>query len=117
MPIFILSLCLSLLLLGCPKKVTETERETKGAVKVNIEAENPLEWDRSKLHPATLFQRWREDGRDPQEICRSLLRLSGQDLTLFEEEISHNEANKALLAPCQQELKTKLEEHWKSVRP
>ena len=103
------------ILMGCPQK--SADREVESAVDVNQKAETQLEWDRSSVHPEALVKKWREESRSSSEVCKALSRLSGQDLTLFEDEISHKSENKDLFEPCRAELQKKLEAYWESVRP
>ncbi|HRO66963.1 MAG TPA: hypothetical protein PL182_05315 [Pseudobdellovibrionaceae bacterium] len=95
---------------------SDPSREVGESVKANAEAENQLEWDRSTVKPEALFEKWHQEKKNPIEVCKGLQGLSGQDLTLFEEEIGLKK-NKELVAPCKETLQKTLEDYWASVRP
>lgn len=99
---------------GCTKN--SPSQEVGEAVQANAEAESKLEWDRSNVNPEALFEKWHREKKNPVEVCKGLQGLSGQDLTLFEEEIGQ-EKNKELVAPCKETLQKTLEDYWASVRP
>ena len=86
------------------------------SVKIHREATTQLAWDKSSVKPTDLFARWNSEKKAPSDVCRGLMELSGQDLTLFEEEIALDK-NANLIGPCKDSLKKKIEDYWTSVRP
>lgn len=103
-------------LLACTKAKTV---DFDQSVMANRNAKSLLEWDSSEDNPKKLFQKYREqEMTDPsirKTVCDGLSQLSGQDLSLFEEEINSS-ANATLLKDCKAALKKTLEEYWEAQK-
>lgn len=107
-------------LVGCGNQVSKSIQQS---VEDNKNATSYMEWETSPNHPEVLFKQWRDDmmmdsERQAQlsaEICKELNLLEGEKLTLFDNDI-RDEANRALLNDCKDELLEKIEKYYEGQR-
>ncbi|MBV2168610.1 MAG: polysaccharide deacetylase family protein [Bdellovibrio sp.] len=103
-------------LVGCGNSIA---RSVQQAVSDNQNAQSLLEWEKSESNPEILFSKWQQDFMQDssqrenlkKDLCGELTVLDGQSLTIFENEIRH-ENNRALLSSCKEELLGKIETHY-----
>ncbi len=103
-------------LVGCGSSIG---RSVQQAVSDNQNAQSLLEWEKSDSNPEVLFSKWQQDfmmdssQREnlKKDLCGELTVLDGQSLTIFENEIRH-ENNRALLSSCKDDLLSKIETHY-----
>lgn len=94
------------------------------AVDANKSAQSLSDWASSPDHPDALFADLRAESggldgahilKKSEEICSELSGLSGQELSLFEEQIRAEE-NSTLLSVCAEQLLAKIEKHFVQER-
>jgi peptidoglycan/xylan/chitin deacetylase (PgdA/CDA1 family) len=99
------------------------ESALRNSVKDNKNAQSLSEWEASANHPEKLFADWNSRFvKEPQnkeqiqkDVCDGLTALSGQELSIFENEII-SPVNAALLLKCKQILLTKIDNYFESER-
>lgn len=88
-----------------------------GAIEDNKKAGDLGDWKSSMNNPEKLFAEWREEYKeDPaiaETICTELLKLEGQELSLFEIEIDRSE-NGFLVSGCKSDLNKKIDDYFQS---
>lgn len=103
---------LALGLIACTKPI---QHEIQQSIEANQKARGILEWESSEENPRSVFAKIREDFKtNPElgkEVCDSLMALTGQDLSIFEEEINRAE-NLPVLKTCRDKLKNSLDKYW-----
>ena len=101
---------------GCTNNPSkEVSLDIEASLKLNKESPTLIDWESSDFHPDELFAKWRKDQALSAEVCGQLLKESGANLTLFEEQIKE-EQNQALVKDCKPQLQEKLESYWKEER-
>lgn len=115
------SLTTLILMSACTSPVqTQTKVDLDQAVSENMKAKALVDWDSAPHHPQILFADWNQaliKGKiESADVCKSLLEMNSNDLTLFENEIREEE-NSALLQECRAQLMKKLDDYWEKVAP
>ncbi|MEY4617809.1 MAG: hypothetical protein RJB66_2769 [Pseudomonadota bacterium] len=96
---------LSINLISCTSPVS---KNIQGAVQANLSSQTTEEWNHSIYNPETMFEEWRklaqtltpEDQNELGEsICKEILLLSPEHLTIFENELRDPE-NTKLVKSC-----------------
>jgi peptidoglycan-N-acetylglucosamine deacetylase len=109
---YLLILLLSCSILACDKAQKASQIEE--TIQANQKSQTHIDWETSEFHTSKLFNRWLFERAKPDDICSSLVTRTGLELTLFEEEFKKPEYQ-ALISPCAEELKAKLQEYWASL--
>jgi peptidoglycan/xylan/chitin deacetylase (PgdA/CDA1 family) len=107
-------------LIGCGGKV---ENKIQQSIEDNQSAKTIVEWDSSAGHPEVIFGEWRNQAAESEsekeklmsEVCEKLIGLSGQSLSIFEEEI-RKESNQFFISGCKEALLQRLDEYFAAER-
>lgn len=104
-------------LIACTKPVGQ---KIQRAVEANQSSTTSEEWDHSIYNPEAMFTDWRNLAQSLSDesridlgdsICKELLLLSSQNITIFENEI-RNPANYSLLSTCQATLLNGINQYY-----
>lgn len=115
LPLLLSALTLSSLL-GCGEQNSKVVlNDTHESLAHNSQAKNLAEWESSDFTPEKIFTKWQETQISPSDVCEILQSKSGQDLSLFEEEIK-SEKNQSLTAPCKDSLLKKIDQFYEAEK-
>jgi hypothetical protein len=106
----------SILAFACDRpSVIHIQDDIRASLNENKNAKTRSDWDSSDNNNEVLFKRWKDSNTDSQIICKAFADKTGQELSLFEEEIK-SEEYQSLVAPCRDPLIEKIETYWRQEK-
>lgn len=110
-------------LLGCADPFKQSVVKDLGEsmdfalIEARQEFQSKEEWDHSPNNPQNVFQRARGLGwiEANNEICKRLLKMDPEDLSVFENEALHPR-NESVIASCRSEISDRTNVRWSLIR-